>query len=210
LFSSIWLSKAAGIRMSALICHSCLSGIDSAPGKPAGSLCSSTVARSQQLRALLAEQFGRPASGVAEALNDERGLAEIEVLAFRPGLEGVDRALRGGLVASERATGRQRLARDHTAHRKPIVCGGGVDVGVHHPHHGLSIGAHVGRGDVVVGPDVLAERMGEAAGDPHQLDVAVLLWINLDAALCATKRYVDERALERHPAGERLHFIDVD
>ena len=47
-----------------------------------------------------------------------------------------------------------------------------VHVRVHGPRHDLRVGAHVGRGDVVVGADVVAERVNEAARDALQLGLA--------------------------------------
>ncbi len=85
-----------------------------------------------------------------------------------------------------------------------------VGVGVHHPRHGLAVGADVGRGDVVLGADVLAERVGEAARDALQLGARDRVRIELDAALATAEGKAHQRRLPRHHRGERLHVVERD
>jgi hypothetical protein len=75
--------------------------------------------------------------------------------------------------------------------------------------HRLAVGADVGRRDVPLRPDVVAERRGEAARDALELGLRVLARIDLDAALAAAERDLVERALVRHPRRQRLHLVEV-
>ncbi len=82
------------------------------------------------------------------------------------------RALTGRLRATERAARRDRLAGDDALDALLVAGADHVRVRVHHPRHRLAVRADVGRGDVVLGPDVLTERVREAARDALELVLA--------------------------------------
>ncbi len=158
----------------------------------------------------LREQQRRERADVAEAL-DDRGLAfEVEAVVLRPLGEAVDCALRSRLVTTLAAAAGDRLAGDDRALRVLLTVVHLVHVRVHDPDHDLRGGAHVRRGDVVVRPDVVAERVREAARDAHDLALAVSLRVELHAALGASERDVHERALPRHHRAQGFEVVERD
>ena len=147
---------------------------------------------------------------VAEALHRHRRAFELEALLLRPLDDAVDDALARGLRATERAARRDRLAGDDAL--DALLVGGAdhVRIRVHHPRHRLAVRADVGRGDVVLGSDVLAERVGEAPRDPLELALRDRVRVELDAALAAAERHAHERALPGHHRRERLDVVERD
>jgi hypothetical protein len=115
-----------------------------------------------------------------------------------------------GLLAAVRAASGDRLARDHAAAGVRLLGARQAHVRVHHPHHHLGVRPHVGGGDVVLGADVAAERVREAAGDALELAERVVARVELDAALGAAERDVVQRALVGHPRAERLDLVQRD
>ena len=154
----------------------------------------------------LRQQHGGMRADVAVALHREPSAVEREVLLFGPLVDGIDHALAGRLVAAHRAARTERLAGDDTAHGVLVLGARAVHVGVHHPDHGLGVGAHVGGGDVILGADVGAEVVGEAAGDPLELRLRVVLGVDPDAALGAAEGDIEQCALVGHERGERLYL----
>jgi hypothetical protein len=59
----------------------------------------------------------------------------------------------------------------------------------------------------VVGADVVAEGVGEAAGDALELARRMIARVEFDAALAAAEGDVVQGALERHPGGQRLDLV---
>src|SRR5262249_46019311 len=167
------------------------------------------VADADDHGALLRQQARRVAADVAEALDDDVAAVEVEVAVAGPLGDAVDDALAGGLGAAVAAARRDALAGDDAAHGVAIAGADDVHVRVHHPDHGLAVGVHVGRRDVVLGADVGAKRRGEPPRDPLELGLAVLADVDLDAALAAAERDLVQRALVRHPRRERLHLVEV-
>ena len=108
-----------------------------------------------------------------------------------------------GLNAALRAAHVDRLARHHGGHRLPHVHG----VGVHDPRHGLLVGVHVRRGNILLRPDELDDLRRVAARHALQLAAAHVLGIADDAALGSAERNVHHRALPGHPTGQRAHFV---
>ena len=96
--------------------------------------------------------------------------------------------LPGRLVAPERSARGDRLAGDDALDALLVHDADRVHVRVHRPRHGLRVGAHVGRRDVVVGADVAAERVDEATRDALQLGLRDAVRVELDAALAAAER----------------------
>ena len=86
----------------------------------------------------------------------------------------------------------------------------GGEVGVEYPRHDLGVGVDVRGGHVVLGPDGVAECVGEATRDLLDFARRVLERIELDAALGAAQRETDDGALPGHPCRERAHFLDID
>jgi hypothetical protein len=155
------------------------------------------------------EDVGGVGAHVAKALHREGGAIQGEVVLAGPLLHHVHEALAGGLLAALGAARGEGLAGDHAPQGVLVAAGAPVHVGVHHPHHGLGVGAHVRRGDVVVGADVVTQRVGEAAGDALELGLAVLAGVELDAALGAAEGDLHHGALPGHPGGERLDLVEV-
>ena len=120
--------------------------------------------------------------------------------------DGVVGAPPGGLVATQAAAQGQGLAGDDG--RGALA----VDLGVlvHHPAHDHGVGVDVGRGDVGVGPDEVAEGADEAAAEPLQLHGRELLGVDDDPALAPAEGDADHRALEGHPEGQGLDLADAD
>jgi hypothetical protein len=102
-----------------------------------------------------------------------------------------------------RAADVDRLAGHHRGDRLAHV----HRVGVHHPGHGLLVGAHVRRGHVLLRPDELHQLGGVAAGHALQLALRHLVRIADDAALGPAEGDVDHRALPGHPTGQRAHLV---
>src|SRR5678815_5864301 len=74
--------------------------------------------------------------------------------------------------------------------------------------HDLPVSAHVGGGDVDVGPDEPLQLVHEAQGDGLQLLPAVLAGIDLDAALASTEGNLGDGRLPGHLRGERLEQVE--
>src|SRR6185295_16973310 len=146
------------------------------------------VADADDHGALLRQEARGVAADVAEALDDDVAAVEVEVAVPGPLGDAVDDALAGGLGAAVATAGGDALAGDDAAHGVAIAGADDVHVRVHHPDHGLAVGVHVGRRDVVLGADVGAQRRGEPPRDPLELELAVLANIDLDAALAAAER----------------------
>ena len=83
-------------------------------------------------------------------------------VALGPLDDAVHQALPGRLLAAERAAAGDRLAGDDALHGLLDDHADGVHVRVHRPGHDLRVGAHVGRGDVVVGADVARRARGRS------------------------------------------------
>ena len=147
---------------------------------------------------------------VAEALHEHRRALELEALLLGPLEDAEHQPLPRRLLPAEGPPARHWLAGDdaldHLLLRRPDH----VRVGVHHPRHRLAVRADVRRGDVVLGADVLAERVGEAARDPLELELRDRVRIELDAALSSAEREAQERGLPRHHGGERLDVVQRD
>ena len=110
---------------------------------------------------------------VAEALHDHRRAFEVEAVLLRPLDDAVDDALAGRL---RRARACRRDATGLPVTTPFTVCLSTAPtmfmyVSIIHAIVWL-FGADVGRGDVVLGADVRAERVGEAARDALELGLA--------------------------------------
>ena len=115
-------------------------------------------------------------------------------------------AAAGGLNAAARAADVERLAGDHAGDGLAHVHG----VGVHDPGHGLLVGVHVGRGNVLLRSDEVDDLRGVAAGHALQFALAHCFGIADDAALGAAEGNVDDGALPGHPTGQGAHFVERD
>ncbi len=145
---------------------------------------------------------------VAEALHAHRRAFEIEAAILGPLGEAVHHPLPRRLRAPHGAAARDGLAGDHTLDALLVRGADHVRVSVHHPRHRLAVRAHVRRGDVVLGADVLAERVREAARDAGELRLRHRARVELDAALAAAVRQAHQRALPRHHRRERLDLVE--
>ncbi len=78
---------------------------------------------------------------------------------------------------------------------------------IHDPGHGLLVGVHVRRWNILLRPDEIDNLRRVAACHPLQLALAHLLGVADHSAFGPAKRNIDHRALPGHPTGQRPHFI---
>ena len=157
-------------------------------------------------RAAVDELLRGDAADVAEALDDAALLGEPppEPLAGA-GDDHHDAGARR-LVAEDRAADRDRLARDDLRDGVTAL----HRVRVHHPRHRLLVRRHVGRGNVLLRPDERQELGREATRETLDLAGRQLARVAADAALRAAVREPQQRALPRHPDGERGALAERD
>ena len=148
---------------------------------------------------------GDPAH-VAEALDDAPLLGELpaEPLA-RAGDDHHDTGARR-LVPEHRASDRDRLAGHDLGHRVSAL----HRVRVHHPGHRLLVRRHVRRGNVLLRADERQQLRGEPPREPLELPARHRTRIAADAALRATVRQPQQRALPGHPHRERGALAERD
>jgi hypothetical protein len=116
-----------------------------------------------------------------------------------------ENAASGGLAPPARSADVDGLAGHDRGAGLPHVHG----IGIHDPGHGLFVGVYVGRGDVLFRTDELEEFGGVAARHALQFALRHFVRIANDAALGAAEGNVHHRALPRHPARQRAHFVEV-
>ena len=157
-------------------------------------------------RAFLGEELREEAPDVAEALHGDPRSAIGDVLLADRLADAVERAPRGRLEPAQRAADVERLAGDDAEHRVALV----HRVRVEDPGHHGPVGADVGRRDVLLRPDLVDDLRRIAAGQLLELVARELLGVTRDPALRAAERDVHQRALPRHPHGERLDLVERD
>ena len=169
--------------------------------------------------AALAAEFRGVIADVAEALDDDplavEAARQSEPLHFVRLVAGFAKgeiqAAARGFLASAHAALRHRLA-GHAAEGIELP---GIErgIGVGHPRHLALAGAVVRRRHVDAGAEeaLLGELVRVAAGDALELVERIILRLDLDAALRAAKRHVDDRALVGHQCGQRhdLFFVHL-
>ena len=102
--------------------------------------------------ALLGEQAAPGSSRRCRSPGSRRGCrARRRALLLERSADAVQRRRARSLLASDRAADRDRLAGDDAEHR----VADDHRVGVEHPRHHLRVGADVGRGDVLLRPDLV-------------------------------------------------------
>ena len=106
---------------------------------------------------------------------------------------------------SRRAADDEGLARDHAGHAAAL----GHGVGVHHPGHGLLVGAEIGRGNVEVGADEQHDLRRIATGERFELVAGHGAGRAPHAAFGPAVGEAHERALPGHEHGERGHLAHV-
>ena len=153
--------------------------------------------------ALLGEQPREVRADVAEALDRDAGVVQPRALLLERRPDAVERAAGGRAVAADRPAERERLAGDDAEHRVADV----HRVRVHDPRHHLGVGADVGRGNVLLGADLVDDLARVAPREPLLLAERERLRVADDAALGAAEREAHQRALPRHPHRERLHLV---
>src|SRR5690606_32771831 len=109
------------------------------------------------------EKAGGVRADVAEPLQGDGGAFDLFFHSLQHGGGDDGHAAAGGFLASFGPVQFDRLAGD--AGRAEAV---ELLVLVHVPGHDLGVGAHVGSGDVLVGPDHVVDFVDEAAGEPLQ------------------------------------------
>ncbi|HXH59162.1 MAG TPA: hypothetical protein VNL12_17890 [Iamia sp.] len=164
------------------------------------------VADGHDAVAIGVEEPGDVLSGVAEPLHGDGDVLRVPPLALLDLFDGVVGAAPRGLGAPEAAAEGEGLAGDDRRGAAPLVLG----VLVHHPAHHHGVGVDVGRGDVGVGPDEVAEGDDHTAAQALELEGRELLGVDDHPALGAAEGYVDHRALERHPQSEGLDLAEAD
>ena len=112
----------------------------------------------------------------------------------------------GGLAPPERSAHLHGLTRDDGCGRMADVHA----VGVHDPRHDLIVRVDVRRGDVLLGADGVDDFRNVAARQRLELTAGHARRIADDATLAAAERHVRDRALPRHPGGERRDFVERD
>ena len=158
----------------------------------------------------LHQQPPGPSADVAESDETEAHLVEFDAQLRQHLLEHVHDSLAGRLVSAERSAHHHGLAGDDAQRVVAIVLGGHLGVGVGKPSHDLGVGAHVRGGNVVIRPDLIADRRAEPAGDPHQLVAAEIARVALDPALAAAEGDPHQRTFHRHQDRQRLDVVQVD
>src|SRR5579864_1148274 len=142
---------------------------------------------------------------VAEALDDDARAFALKAKLLE-GLVADDHyAAAGGLTATTRPADVQRLAGDDRGYGLAHVHG----VGVHHPCHGLLVGAHVRRGNIFFRANEFDQLGGVAASDLFEFSLGEFARIADDAAFGATERNVDDSTLPGHPTGEGADFVEI-
>jgi hypothetical protein len=158
------------------------------------------------LRAFLVQELGQVAADVAEALDDDlQPLARHFALAERL-VDAVEPAAGGRLEPTERAADVERLAGHDAEHGVALV----HRVGVEDPGHLAPRRADVGRGDVLLGADLVDDLARVAAGQALELALGEDLRVADDPALGAAERDAHQRALPGHPHRERLDLVERD
>ena len=150
------------------------------------------------------ELRGQPAD-LAEALHRDGGAARVDAGLPQRAERRVHHAAAGRAAAPLGAADGDRLAGDHAGDRVAGVDG----VGVHHPGHGLLVGADVRRRDVLLRADDRQDLRDVAAGHPLQLVAGQRLGVDRDAALRPAVRHADQRALPGHPHRQRADLVEV-
>ena len=74
----------------------------------------------------------------------------------------------------------------------------------------MRVGTDVGRGDIVVGADIVAQRGGKTTGDAHQFILADGPWVDAERAFGTAEREAGECALHRHEQGEGFDFVEFN
>jgi hypothetical protein len=110
----------------------------------------------------------------------------------------------GGLGTALRAAERDGLAGDDLG-RVTVL----APVLVEDPAHRLGVRAHVRRRDVPARSEHRGDLVGVAPGEAFEFGGAELVRGDLDPALGAAEREVDEGGLPRHQRGERPYLVDV-
>jgi hypothetical protein len=94
----------------------------------------------------------------------------------------------------------------HHGRAEAVVLG----VLVHDPGHFLRARAHVGRGDVAVGPDDVVQFVDKLAGDPLEFAPAERERIDGDASFGAAVGQIDHGRFPGHQRCQRAHFVEID
>ena len=110
------------------------------------------IADRDDRRASLRHQPGGDRTGVAESLHHDPRTPAMSRPRLGRLLDGENASPPGRLVPALRSAQHQRLAGDHPGHRVPDV----HRVGVHQPGHDLRVRVDVRRGNVLVGPIMIA------------------------------------------------------
>ena len=84
-----------------------------------------------------------------------------------------------------------------------------LSVGVHHPSHGLGVGAHVRSGYVSIGPDQVLDAQGVPSCEPVQLAIRKQARVHLDSALGPSVGKVNQGGFPGHQRRQASHLIEV-
>src|SRR5665213_1826828 len=141
---------------------------------------------------------------VAESLHDHPAALDLHPQMLQR-LIAYDRdATPRSLLSPSRAANVDRLARHHGSAGLPRMHG----VGIHNPRHGLLIGTHIGRRNILFGADELYQFGGVAPSHPLQLSLRHLSRIADDAALRPAEGNIHDSALPSHPTGQRSYLVE--
>src|SRR5271166_6161447 len=151
-------------------------------------------------------QCGGERADIAESLNNDPGGFFFHPQLGQRLVHANHHAAAGGFAAATRTAQFDGLAGDDR--------GGGLArvhrVGVHHPGHGLLVGADIRRWNIALGAQPIRKFGGVAPGEALEFTAGHFARVANDATFGAAKRDVYHRAFPGHPGGERAYFINAD
>ena len=135
---------------------------------------------------------------VTEAFDGSDGILPVHLQMFHGFANGIDHAIAGGLGATERAAITEGFACEYAGGELADELG----IFVHHPAHHLRGGAHIGRGHIVAGTDVLPHHVHPTTAKAFLLMNGKRGGIHNDTTLAAAQGDVGDCALPRHPGSQ--------
>ena len=141
---------------------------------------------------------------IAIALNGDRGLGQVNAQDFGRFADGEHATPSRRITAARRAPQRDRLASDNARH----VVAAHHGVFVHHPGHNLWRGVDVGRWNISLLADIVADGPNIGAAQSFELAHRQFLGVADDAALASPQGNVDHSRLPGHPGCQSADGVD--
>ncbi len=155
---------------------------------------------------LFGEEFRGVRADVAKALNDDAATVDGHAEMLHGFIADDRDAATGRFFSPAGAAEVDGLAGDDGVDGLAHVHG----VGVHDPSHGLLVGAHIGRGNILFRADELDEFGGVAASHALELALGHFFGVADDAAFGAAEGDVNDSTLPGHPGSECADFVEGD